>query len=71
LDARLDRCAPLSGQVRLSCYESLERYVMTAIVPWVPYLWSYNQDVTSTSVTKWGFGQFSRATAWAPVAVKG
>ena len=70
VDARLDRCAPLAGQPRLSCYESLDRYLTTVVVPWVSYRWSYNQDITSANVTKWGFDQFSGATAWAHVAVK-
>jgi peptide/nickel transport system substrate-binding protein len=70
VDKWLDRCAPLAGQPRLSCYEGLDRYLTTTIVPWVPYRWSYNQDITSTNVTKWGFDQFSGATAWAHVAVK-
>jgi hypothetical protein len=71
VNARLDQCAPLAGQPRLSCYESLDRYLTTVIVPWVSYRWSYNQDITSANVTKWGFDQFSGATAWAHVAVKG
>jgi peptide/nickel transport system substrate-binding protein len=70
VNAWLDRCAPLAGQARLSCYESLDRYLTTTIVAWVPYRWSYNQDITSANVTKWGFDQFSGATAWAHVAVK-
>jgi peptide/nickel transport system substrate-binding protein len=33
LDARLDRCSALLGQPRLSCYEALDRYLMTQVVP--------------------------------------
>jgi peptide/nickel transport system substrate-binding protein len=70
VDKWLDRCAPLAGQSRLSCYEGLDRYLTTTVVPWVAYRWAYNQDITSSNVTKWGLDQFSGATAWAHVAVK-
>jgi peptide/nickel transport system substrate-binding protein len=69
-DGRLDRCAALSGRQRLSCYAQLDRYLMTTIVPWVPYRATFAEDITSAAVTKWGFDQFSGTTAWAHVAVK-
>src|SRR5262249_8032283 len=42
VDGQLDRCAAATGQARLTCYENLDRTVMTKVVPWVPYLWQYN-----------------------------
>jgi peptide/nickel transport system substrate-binding protein len=70
VDGRLDRCAALSGRPRLACYAQLDRYLMTTVVPWVPYRATFAEDITSAAVTKWGFDQFSGATAWAHVAVK-
>jgi peptide/nickel transport system substrate-binding protein len=70
VDGRLDRCAALSGRPRLACYGQLDRYLMTTVVPWVPYRATFAEDITSAAVTKWGFDQFSGTTAWAHVAVK-
>ena len=70
VDARLDRCAVLAGQARRSCYEQLDRTLMTKVVPWVPWLWVSFPDVTSSSVTKWGFDQSVANPAFAHVAVK-
>ena len=39
-------------------------------MPWVPYLWSYSQNVVSKNVTKWEFDQFGGTIAYAHVAVK-
>jgi len=38
VDSDLDRCAALAGGPRLGCYEALDKKLMTAVVPWVPYL---------------------------------
>ena len=38
VDSQLDKCAVLAGQPRLTCYENLDKYLMTKVVPWVPYL---------------------------------
>jgi peptide/nickel transport system substrate-binding protein len=70
VNTQLDKCAALTGQPRLSCYESLDKTLMTNVVPWVPYLWSYATHISSSNVTKWEFDQFSGGIAYAHVAVK-
>jgi peptide/nickel transport system substrate-binding protein len=70
VDAQLDRCAALAGQPRRSCYEQLDRTLMTKVVPWVPWLWVTFTDVTSSSVTKWGYDQSLGNPAFAHVAVR-
>jgi peptide/nickel transport system substrate-binding protein len=70
VDADLDKCAPLVGGPRVSCYAALDKKLTTQIVPWVPYLWSYSQTVVSKNVTKWEFDQFGGTIAYAHVAVK-
>ena len=70
IDAKLQACQPLAGQARLTCYESVDKYLMTEVVPWVPYRWSYDEHITSTNVTQWEFDQFGDSTAFAHVAVK-
>ena len=70
VNADLDKCAPLVGGPRVSCYAALDKKLTTQIVPWVPYLWSYSQTVVSKNVTKWEFDQFGGTIAYAHVAVK-
>jgi hypothetical protein len=65
----LDRCSTLRGQPRLACYEDLDKYLMTTIVPWVPYLSSNAPHITGPHVTQWQYDQFSSGTAYAHVAV--
>jgi peptide/nickel transport system substrate-binding protein len=71
VNSQLDKCSILAaGQARLTCYENLDKYLMTNVVPWVPYLWSTATHITSPNVTAWQFDQFSGGTAYARVAVK-
>jgi peptide/nickel transport system substrate-binding protein len=70
VDSALDRCAGLAGQPRLSCYENLDKTLMTKVVPWVPYMWSYVTRITSKNVTQYGFDQFGTTPAYAHLAVK-
>jgi peptide/nickel transport system substrate-binding protein len=70
INTRLDRCNSLIGEPRLTCYENLDKYLMTNVVPWVPYMWSYVTRITSKNVTKYGFDQFATTPAYAHMAVK-
>jgi peptide/nickel transport system substrate-binding protein len=70
IDKQLDRCGALAGQPRVVCYENLDKYLMTKVVPWVPYMWSYVTRITSKNVTKYGFDQFATTPAYAHMAVK-
>jgi peptide/nickel transport system substrate-binding protein len=69
LDGRLDRCSALIGQPRLSCYEALDKYLMTQVVPWVPYYSRSQVHLIGPHVTKWSFDQFSGDVGYAHVAV--
>jgi peptide/nickel transport system substrate-binding protein len=69
VDAQLAKCAALADQARLSCYEALDKTLMTTVVPWVPYLFQNAVHIIGPKVTQWQFDQFSSATAYAHVAV--
>ena len=69
VDSQVDRCGALAGQARLSCYEALDRTLMTKVVPWVPYLFQNVAHIVGPKVTQWGYDQFSASTAYAHVAV--
>jgi peptide/nickel transport system substrate-binding protein len=70
VDAQIDRCTATTGQARLTCYENLDRTLMTKVVPWVPYLSQFQAHITGPTVTKWEYDQFSGGTAYAHVAVR-
>jgi len=71
VNKQLDTCAAISAnQPRLSCYENLDKYLMTKVVPWVPYLASYVTRITSSNVTKYVYDQFSTTPAYSQIAVK-
>ena len=69
VNAFLDKCAPLAGQSRLSCYENLDKYLMTNVVPWVPYLDSFVTRITSSNVTHYAYDQFTDTPAYENIAV--
>jgi len=70
VNADLDRCAPTMGAARVTCYANLDKKLTTKIVPWIPYLWSYGNNIISKNVTKWDWDQFAGTPAYAHVAVK-
>jgi peptide/nickel transport system substrate-binding protein len=70
INSQLDKCSALIGQPRLTCYEKLDRFLMTDVVPWVPYLWSFATHITAPNVTKWAFDQFGGGVGYGHVAVK-
>jgi peptide/nickel transport system substrate-binding protein len=69
VDADLDRCAPLTGLARQTCYDNLDEKLMTKVVPWVPFLWSDTIHITSKNVTHWAYDQFGGSIGYAHVAV--
>jgi peptide/nickel transport system substrate-binding protein len=70
VDARLDRCARLSGAPRLTCYAGVDKYLMTQVVPWIPYLAPAAVDIVGPKVTRWGFDQSTGEPAFAHAAVE-
>jgi peptide/nickel transport system substrate-binding protein len=70
INKQLDKCAALLGQPRMTCYENLDKYLMTQVVPWVPYMWSTVTRIVSKNVTHYQFDQFSTTPAYAQIAVK-
>jgi peptide/nickel transport system substrate-binding protein len=75
VDADINRCnrtqaTPEGVNARIRCWASLDKKLMTQVVPWVPYLSASNINVTGPKVAKWSYDQFSDQTAYAHVAVK-
>jgi len=70
INSQLDKCAVLLGQPRITCYENLDKYLMTQVVPWIPYLWSYVTRITSKNVTQYQYDQSFTTPAYSQIAVK-
>jgi peptide/nickel transport system substrate-binding protein len=66
----IDKCAPLVGGARTICYENIDKYLMTTVVPWVPWAWSYVTRITSNNVTHYQYDQFSTTPAYSEISVK-
>jgi peptide/nickel transport system substrate-binding protein len=69
VNSLLGTCAPLAGQSRLSCYENLDKYLMTNVVPWVPYMDSYVTQITSSNVTHYQYDQFTDTPSYMNIAL--
>jgi peptide/nickel transport system substrate-binding protein len=70
INKRLDACAVLSGQPRISCYANLDKYLTEKVVPWVPWLNGNVARVIHKSVTHYQFDQFSTTPAWSNIAIQ-
>ena len=71
IDSNIASCEAVAvGQSRLTCWENLDKTLMTKIVPWVPYLWANVTRIVSTNVTKYEFDQFGTTPSFAHIAVK-
>lgn len=70
VNSMIDKCAPLIGTPRIVCYENLDKYLMTKVVPWVPWMWSLVTRITSTNVTHYQYDQFSTTPAYSMISVK-
>ena len=70
VNADIDKCIVKTGQARVTCWENLDKKMMTQVVPWVPYLWSNNVTIVGPKVTHWNYDQFSDGTAYSQVSVQ-
>jgi len=64
------QCKTLKVTGNCTNVPNVDKTLMTSVVPWVPYLWSYVTRITSKNVTHYQFDQFSTTPAYAQIAVK-
>jgi peptide/nickel transport system substrate-binding protein len=69
VDTQIGGCEGMAGQARLTCWVNFDKYMMTNVVPWVPYLWATNITITAPSVTRYQFDQFSGYVSLTQIAV--
>jgi len=70
VNADIDSCEAKLGNERTTCWENLDKKLMTKVVPWVPYLFANVATILGPTVTHWSYDQFSDTTAYSQVAVK-
>jgi peptide/nickel transport system substrate-binding protein len=70
VNSDVDNCQAKLGNARVTCWENLDKKLMTKVVPWVPYLWANVTKILGPNVTQWNYDQFSDGTAYSRVAVK-
>jgi hypothetical protein len=70
VDPDIDACNAKSGDARTTCWENLDKKLMTQVVPWVPYLWPNNVFIIGPKVTHWNYDQFTDGPAYSSVAMK-
>jgi peptide/nickel transport system substrate-binding protein len=70
INSMIDKCEPLLGGPRSICFQNLDKYLMTSVVPWVPWMWSTVTRIINPDVTHYQFDQFSTTPAWSQISVK-
>jgi peptide/nickel transport system substrate-binding protein len=71
VDPDIAACTKSLGQARTTCWENLDKKLMTSVVPWVPYLWPNNVFIVGPKVTHWNYDQFTDGPGYSQVSVKG
>jgi len=69
VDDRIQVCSQRGGATRTACWAELDQYLMTEIVPWVPYMISESAVVVSERVVAYSFDQFSALPALDRIAL--
>jgi len=70
VDPQINACSVKLSEERTSCWENVDRKLMTSVVPWVPYLWPNNVFIIAPNVTHWNYDQFTDGPAYSSVSVK-
>ena len=69
LDDAMAECSNLSGDERVTCWADIDRQLMEEVVPFVPYVFDNNVDITSQRVLNYTFDQFAGLAAWDKMAL--
>lgn len=69
VDDRIQVCLERRGAARTQCWAELDQYLMTEVVPWVPYMITESAEVVSERVVAFSFDQFSTLPALDRIAL--
>jgi len=63
VDEEIAAANALTGEARFQGWADLDQLLMEEVVPWVPYLFDNNVDVTSQRIVNYSFDQFAGVQA--------
>ena len=69
VEDRLDACGTRWGSPQSECWAELDQYLMTEVVPWVPYMVANYVQVVSERVVSYSFDQFGGRPALDRIAL--
>jgi peptide/nickel transport system substrate-binding protein len=69
VDAMLNQCEALSGMPRVQCWVAFDKYMMTDVVAWVPYMWGNYVNITAPDVTRYVVDQATGSISLTQIAV--
>ncbi len=69
VDPEINRCEALYGSAQNTCWENFDKYMMTVVMAWAPYVWGRNIVVTAPDVTRYVMDQASSSISLTQLAV--
>ncbi len=69
VDAKLNACEALSGTPRVDCWVDFDKYMMTNVVAFVPYLWGNYVNITASDVTRYVVDQATGSISLTQISV--
>ena len=69
VDDLINKCEPLSGDARATCWVQWDEHVTNDIVPWIPWRFGVAVAIVGDSVTHWEYDQFSGYISFAHISV--
>jgi peptide/nickel transport system substrate-binding protein len=69
MDDRLQGCLAETGEAQTACWAQLDQYMMSEVVPWVPYVTLAHAQVVSERVVAYSFDQFAELPALDRIAL--
>ncbi len=69
VDAKLSQCEILSGGPRVNCWVAFDKYMMTDVVAFVPYMWGNYVNITAPDVTRYVVDQATGSISLTQIAV--
>jgi peptide/nickel transport system substrate-binding protein len=69
MDAQIEKCFPLTGDERVSCWADADKYLMEQIAPIVPVIFSNTVTIISDRVTNFTYSAYNDAPSLSQIGV--
>jgi peptide/nickel transport system substrate-binding protein len=70
VDDRIGQCLSISGSQAAQCWSSLDQYLMTQVVPWVPLISENHVQVVPSRIAHYSYDQFGDLPALDQIALR-